>query len=195
MDHTATDPSPGIPDALLGVCAGPYRLRRRLGQGGMGVVYEAVHERIGQRAAVKVLPLGASRDPRAAQRLLNEALALGKVSHEGLVKVFDCGQLPQGTPYVLMEYLEGETLGARLQRLRAEGRRLRWSTNTAPTKAFHDSSGALAVGRAGRAGGGGRRGCCAPHGFAGADFHYGGSERGPGAVCVLGDEGRGRPHR
>ena len=80
-----------IADELLGSKVGPYVLQRRIGQGGMGVVYEARHEQIGQRAAVKVLMRDLARDPRILQRFLEEARTMTLVQHEGIVKVFDYG--------------------------------------------------------------------------------------------------------
>jgi len=81
----------------------------------MGVVYEARHEQIGQRAAVKVLMRDLARDPRILQRFLDEARTMTLVQHEGIVKVFDYGQLSDGVPYILMEFLEGMSLQERLK--------------------------------------------------------------------------------
>ncbi len=110
-------PSPDlapIADEMLGSKVGPYVLLRRIGQGGMGVVYEARHEHIGQRAAAKILMRELARDSRVLQRFLDEAKAMTLVQHEGIVKVFDYGQLSDGVPYILMEYLEGQSLQHRL---------------------------------------------------------------------------------
>jgi HEAT repeat protein/tRNA A-37 threonylcarbamoyl transferase component Bud32 len=95
---------------------GPYRLVRLIGQGGMGVVYEGVHVTIGRRAAIKLLRAEAGRHADAAQRFLNEARAVNQVRHPGLVEIFDAGALPDGSLYLVMEYLEGETLKALLRR-------------------------------------------------------------------------------
>ena len=91
----ATDPSPGRR-------VGPYRLVRELGRGGMGVVYEALHSEIGQRAAVKVLRPELGRDPDLVRRFFDEARAKSGVQHPGLVKVFDFGQLEEGTIYIVI---------------------------------------------------------------------------------------------
>ena len=115
-----TDLTP-VADERLGKKVGPYVLHRRIGQGGMGVVYEAEHEHIGQRAAVKILMRDLARDARVLQRFLDEAKAMTMVQHEGIVKVFDYGQLPDGVPYILMEYLEGQSLQARLSQATNEG--------------------------------------------------------------------------
>lgn len=104
-------------DPLIGQCVRAYRIERELGRGGMGVVYEAKHIEIGQRAAVKTLNLqrlgGSASDPAIAQRFLTEAKALAIARHPGLVQLFDYGQLPDGTLFLLMEYLEGQSLADR----------------------------------------------------------------------------------
>jgi tRNA A-37 threonylcarbamoyl transferase component Bud32/photosystem II stability/assembly factor-like uncharacterized protein len=93
---------------------GSYRLVRRLGAGGMGEVYEAVHERIARQVAIKVLHPEVARQPDVAARFLNEARAVNIVRHPGLVQVSDYGQLPDGTTYIVMEYLAGVSLSEHL---------------------------------------------------------------------------------
>jgi serine/threonine-protein kinase len=105
-----------VADPLLGSKVGPYTLVRCIGHGGMGVVYEARHEHIGQRAAIKVLLRSLAQDARILKRFLDEARMMTLVQHEGIVKVFDYGQLSDGLPYIMMEFLEGESLQARLDR-------------------------------------------------------------------------------
>ena len=97
---------------------GPYRLLRKIGRGGMGSVYEAVHEVIERRVAIKVLDADSARQNDLASRFLNEARAVNRVNDPGLVQMFDHGMLPDGAAYIVMEYLEGETLARRLRRLR-----------------------------------------------------------------------------
>ncbi len=101
-------------DEMLSQRIGQYRVVRRIGRGGMGVVYEAVHETIGQRIAVKTLNQELSANPAFVKRFLTEARATVIAQHPGLVKVFDYGQIPDGPLYLQMEYLEGETLAKRL---------------------------------------------------------------------------------
>jgi serine/threonine-protein kinase len=105
--------------SLIGALVGQYRVIEEIGRGGMGVVYRAVHEEIGRVAAVKVLAPDRARDPVHARRFLNEARAVSLVEHPGMVKIFDFGEAPSGVPYILMEYLPGELLRARLDRLRS----------------------------------------------------------------------------
>lgn len=96
---------------------GPYRVVRKLGEGGMGQVYEARHQVIGRQVAIKVLQPYYARSEVAKQRFVNEARAVNLISHPGIVQVPDFGQLADGSRYIVMEYLQGETLGARLRRL------------------------------------------------------------------------------
>lgn len=101
----------------VGTRIGPYKILRKIGVGGMGAVFEAVHEAIERRVAIKVLLPQSAESPEVATRFLNEARAVNRVGHPGMVQVSDLGQLPDGTAYLVMELLVGETLGARLQRL------------------------------------------------------------------------------
>jgi serine/threonine protein kinase len=95
---------------------GPYKVLRKLGEGGMGAVFEALHETIEKRVAIKILHPEYARTSEFAARFFNEARAVNKIDHPGLVQVNDYGQLPDGTAYIVMEYLKGETLGFRLKR-------------------------------------------------------------------------------
>src|SRR5262245_33980184 len=105
MSAATSDARSEADSALIGRRIGGYSIRRRLGAGGMGVVYEATHEQLGKRAAVKVLHAQLSADPKSLQRFFNEAKAISTVQHPGLVQIFDYGQLDDGTAYILMEYL------------------------------------------------------------------------------------------
>src|SRR5689334_17698299 len=95
---------------------GSYRVVRLLGEGGMGAVYEAVHTKLDRRAALKVLHRNFSGDPQIAARFLREAKAASRVQHPGVVHLYEFGQTASGIHYIIMEYLEGETLTARLHR-------------------------------------------------------------------------------
>lgn len=95
---------------------GPYRIVAQLGSGGMGAVFEAIHEAIECRVAVKVLHAAHAHSAAAATRLMNEARAVNRIEHPGIVRIHDCGQLPDGTVYIVMELLRGETLTARFKR-------------------------------------------------------------------------------
>lgn len=96
---------------------GNYRLVRKLGEGGMGGVYEGVHEQIGRRAAIKVLHKEISRQPELLARFYNEARASNVVAHPSIVDVYEIGQLPDGRAYIVMQFLDGDSLRDRLLRL------------------------------------------------------------------------------
>ncbi|MBL9003589.1 MAG: serine/threonine protein kinase [Myxococcales bacterium] len=88
---------------------GPYRVQRKLGQGGIGAVYEAIDARIARTVAIKVLP---PDEPEFHARLLNEARAVNLVRHRGIVGVSDVGRLADGSAYLVMDFLDGQTLRA-----------------------------------------------------------------------------------
>ena len=121
-------PAPQSPastsDHLIGRRIGHYTIRRRIGQGGMGVVFEAVHDRIQQRVAIKVLHKEMSSDDKVVQRFFNEAQAISLAQHSSIVKIMDYGQLDDGTAYIMMEFLDGEPLLTRLERAQDEGKGL-----------------------------------------------------------------------
>ena len=96
---------------------GDYTLRRQIGRGGMGVVYEAWEGSMDRAVALKVLPAGVAADDRAFQRFMQEAKTAGKLSHANIVPVFFTGMKEQ-TPFYAMEYVEGETLAQVLGRLK-----------------------------------------------------------------------------
>lgn len=107
-------------DPLVGQLVGPYLVTRKLGEGGMGAVYEVVHRSLQRKAAMKVLRAHHAHSPEAAQRFLNEACAVSHIHHAGIAGVFDVGELADGSHYFLMEYLPGKTLGSRLRRYRTD---------------------------------------------------------------------------
>jgi serine/threonine protein kinase len=93
---------------------GSYVVREVLGQGGMGTVYLAEHAVIGKKVAIKVLKRDLAGHDSLVARFINEARANAVVGHPGIVDVFDVGTLPSGVPYIVMEYLQGESLSQRL---------------------------------------------------------------------------------
>ncbi|MBL8623034.1 MAG: serine/threonine protein kinase, partial [Myxococcales bacterium] len=103
-------------DLAPGVLVGEYRIAARLGAGGMGIVYGAVHPIIGKRVAIKVLNHQFTHQPVTVDRFLREARAVNQIGHPNIVDIFAFGQLPDGRHYCVMEWLEGETLGDRLER-------------------------------------------------------------------------------
>lgn len=103
-------------DPRVGQVFGKFRLVRRIGGGGMGEVYAAQHCEIDTQAAVKILSPQMACQPEFRERFVNEAKAVNQIQDPGLVKIFDQGQRPDGTLYIIMELLEGESLYQRLKR-------------------------------------------------------------------------------
>ena len=102
--------------ALEGEVVGNYRIGDLVGTGGMGAVYRAEHVLLGKRAAVKVLLPERCASQEIIDRFFNEAKAASLIKDPGIVDIFDFGRLPDGNAYIVMELLEGETLGDRLKR-------------------------------------------------------------------------------
>src|SRR5262245_26332381 len=90
--------------------AGKYQLLRLLGEGGMGAVYEAVHAFTQRSVAVKLMQPGFARSSIAAERFLREAQAPSTIGHPGIVEVLDGGHDADGSLYLVLELLQGETL-------------------------------------------------------------------------------------
>jgi serine/threonine-protein kinase len=103
-------------DPLCGMRLGDYVIESPVGMGGMGIVYRAVHPLIGRRVAVKVLRPELAKDPEQADRFLKEAQALSAVKHRGVIDIITFGKLPDSRQYMVMEFLEGESLDAVLDR-------------------------------------------------------------------------------
>ena len=96
-----------------GTRLGPYEIQSALGAGGMGEVYKARDSRLDRAVAVKVLPEHVASDPELKQRFEREAKTLAALSHPHICPVFDVGS-QTGLNFLVMEYLEGETLAQRL---------------------------------------------------------------------------------
>ncbi|MDQ3298834.1 MAG: serine/threonine protein kinase, partial [Myxococcota bacterium] len=94
---------------------GSYVIERELGRGGMGAVYIGVHQVLGRRAAIKVLLPALSQRDDLVQRFFTEARAITAIQHASIVDVYDFGTAADGSAYIVMEYLEGESLAARLR--------------------------------------------------------------------------------
>ncbi len=107
------------PDNYLNtVVADRYRVLRKLGEGGMGVVYLAEHVIIEKRVALKVLSEDFARKADLVQRFMQEAKAASKIGHENIVDIHDFGETPSGSVFIAMEYLDGRDLASVI---RAEG--------------------------------------------------------------------------
>ena len=101
----------------IGAHIGQYRIVRKIGAGGMGTVYLAEHVLLGRRAAIKTLLPALSVQSEIVDRFFNEARATSAISDPGVVQIFDFGYHVDGTAYIVMELLEGESLADRLDRL------------------------------------------------------------------------------
>src|SRR5262245_58115858 len=98
-----------------GTRLGPYEVVSAIGAGGMGEVYKATDTRLDRAVAIKVLPEHVAADPALKQRFEREAKTLAALSHPHICPVFDVGS-QNGIDFLVMEYLEGETLEQRLKK-------------------------------------------------------------------------------
>src|ERR1700689_5209504 len=98
-----------------GTKLGPYEIQSPLGAGGMGEVYRALDTRLDRTVAVKVLASHLSSSPELKQRMEREARAISSLSHPHICQLYDIGS-QNGTDYLVMEFLEGETLAERLRK-------------------------------------------------------------------------------
>jgi serine/threonine-protein kinase len=107
---------PGSPQSLVGtIVDGKYLVHQAIGQGGMGTVYEAEHRSTGRRVAMKVLKPEHAAKPESVARLQQEARIVGQLHHPNITEVIDISQLRDGTHYLVMELLRGETLARRIE--------------------------------------------------------------------------------
>jgi serine/threonine protein kinase len=97
-----------------GDCISAYRVQSVIGTGGMGWVYRARHALTEREVALKVLREDQIGMDRAVDRMMREATILASVSHPGLPKFYECGLLPDGRPWIAMEYVQGQALSARI---------------------------------------------------------------------------------
>ena len=95
---------------------GRYRIVRLLGEGGMGSVYLASHVGLGRDVAIKFLHAELVSRDEVVGRFYREAQAAAAIRHKNIIEVFDVGVSPQGEPFLVMEYLEGESLAGLLKR-------------------------------------------------------------------------------
>jgi serine/threonine-protein kinase len=98
-----------------GTRAGEYAIEEHVGGGAMGDVYRAVHPQIGKRVAIKVIKRRLAGSEEAAQRFVREARLVNKIEHPNVVDVFAMGRLEDGRLWLAMDFLDGESLGARLR--------------------------------------------------------------------------------
>jgi serine/threonine-protein kinase len=107
-------------DAALGligqVLQETYRIERKIGEGGMGAVYEASHTRVRRRFAIKVLSPEVASNEEAFARFRREAEITSELGHPHIIEVIDFNVTASGSPYMVMELLQGESLGDHIQR-------------------------------------------------------------------------------
>lgn len=126
VDEPDNDAPLGVGDSLIGtVLDGRYRVDALLGRGGMSAVYRAHNLSMDRPVAVKVL-LHSLNDPTALQRFRLEARTLCQVKHKHLIEVYNMGLIEDRSPYMVIEYLEGESLATRISRAGALD--ARWSS-------------------------------------------------------------------
>jgi eukaryotic-like serine/threonine-protein kinase len=120
MSTCPADGQPLLPDDVAmmnadlaeGQMVGEYRIEHKLGEGGFGSVYRAVHPLIGKAAAIKVLNRQFSANPEIVSRFIAEARAVNQIRHRHIIDIFSFGKLDDGRQYYVMELLEGMTLDA-----------------------------------------------------------------------------------
>src|SRR5882762_6494989 len=104
------------PPNIVGQMAGEYRLRKKLGEGGYGAVYEAEHPLLKRRAAVKVLHRASGTDPDGVRRFISEAQAANQIRSRHIVDIFSFGTMQDGRNFYVMDLLDGEPLDRYIDR-------------------------------------------------------------------------------
>src|SRR5262252_4179961 len=102
-------------ESLAGSVVGRYLLVRLVGEGGMGAVYEATHQELGKRVAIKTLHQRHAASPERRSRFLREGRAASRIRHPNVADVYDVG-IEGAHPYLVMEFLEGEELARLIAR-------------------------------------------------------------------------------
>ena len=112
-------------DVWIGrVLANVYKVEAKIGEGGMGAVYRATHVHIGKQVAVKVLTDLIAKKGDAVERLKQEAIAASSIDHDNIVDVISFDRFEDGSVFIVMEFLRGESLAERLDRLREANQRM-----------------------------------------------------------------------
>ena len=114
--HPRGSGTSGRADLIGRTISGTYVIERRIGSGGMGVVYRARHAHDGYAVAIKCVHPELARDATVARRFVQETQAAAQIRHDHVVQILERGQLEDGSPYIVMEHLDGEELAAVLDR-------------------------------------------------------------------------------
>jgi serine/threonine-protein kinase len=117
-----SDDSSSDQDLPGGTQVGEYVIERKLGEGGMGSVYAGVQPLIGKQVAIKVVAAMWARNEQVTKRFLEEARAVNQIRHPHIIDIFSFGVLPDGRPYFVMEFLQGESLEDALEKGHITGR-------------------------------------------------------------------------
>ncbi|HEU5450458.1 MAG TPA: serine/threonine-protein kinase, partial [Terriglobales bacterium] len=96
--------------AAPGTSLGPYEILGSIGAGGMGEVYRARDPRLGREVAIKILPAHFARDAERLRRFEQEARAAAALNHPNILAIYDLGTQPNGSPFIVSELLDGESL-------------------------------------------------------------------------------------
>ena len=102
---------------MIGQEIGNFVVETKIGEGGMGAVYLATHRLIGKTAVIKVLLPSLSKNRELTSRFFQEAKSAASIDHPGIVEIYDFGHNPDGTAFIIMEHLRGESLTARMHRV------------------------------------------------------------------------------
>jgi serine/threonine protein kinase/predicted negative regulator of RcsB-dependent stress response len=113
------DPLSSISQTMIGQTISHYLIIGKLGSGGMGEVYLAEDQRLSRKVAIKFLPADVATDERARQRLLREAKTAATLDHPNICAIYEVGQ-DDSHSFIVLQYIEGETLAARLKRQRPD---------------------------------------------------------------------------
>jgi len=103
-------------DLIGSIVADRYHIEKKLGEGGMGAVYLGKHVKMGRKSAIKVMAQSLANDPEAIARFNREAANAAQISHPNVCGIYDFGETPEGTIYLAMEFIEGESLSDLLRR-------------------------------------------------------------------------------
>ncbi len=115
-DGTALRSASTQADLLGSIVADRYHIIRKLGEGGMGTVYLAEHVKMGRKSALKVMNPGMNTDPDAIARFNREASNASRLSHPNICGIYDFGETPDGLIYLAMEFIEGSSLTALIEK-------------------------------------------------------------------------------
>ena len=101
---------------MVGQTISHYKILEKIGEGGMGEVYLAEDTSLERKVALKFLPLGLQTDPVAHKRFIREAKSAAAIDHPYICNIFEVGQTDDGQDFIVMEYVQGQTLKDRLEK-------------------------------------------------------------------------------